>query len=376
MSFFAALLLSFFMGDVLWWLLAHRRLRTRAARIAAALWAAAMLGGFGLIIGGRFAGGGWEDSLPRPALSAVFVWHLLVLPAWLVWELAKLPVRLLRRNPPVAEAGGLSRREFLSFAPAVIVSSSAMAAETQLEEFRVRRLTVPVVGLPQALDGLTIAHVSDLHVGRFTRGAVLDRMVRATNELEPDLTLLTGDLINFALRDLETGIDFVRELRARHGVFFCEGNHDLIESPAEFRRRVLRAELPFLRGEAETLTIRGATVQVLGLPWSHGDGAHAHAIASLDSQRRGDAFPILLGHHPHAFDFAKDFPLMLAGHTHGGQLMLNEQLGCGPAFFRYWSGLYRRDGRALVVSNGIGNWFPVRIGAPAEIVHITLKHVA
>ena len=75
------------------------------------------------------------------------------------------------------------------------------------------------------------------------------------------------------------------------------------------------------------------------------------------------------------FDIAADanIPLTLAGHTHGGQLMLSERFGAGPMMFKYWSGLYRRNNSALVVSNGVGNWFPLRNNAPAEIVHITLR---
>ena len=55
--------------------------------------------------------------------------------------------------------------------------------------------------------------------------------------------------------------------------------------------------------------------------------------------------------------------------------MLNEQLGFGPAIFRYWSGWYRKGVSQLVVSNGVGNWFPLRINAPAEIIHLTLRSV-
>jgi predicted MPP superfamily phosphohydrolase len=67
--------------------------------------------------------------------------------------------------------------------------------------------------------------------------------------------------------------------------------------------------------------------------------------------------------------------LCSAGHTHGGQLMLSETLGCGPLLFRYWSGLYRkpeRNGASQIVSNGVGNWFPLRTGAQAEILDLTL----
>ena len=88
-----------------------------------------------------------------------------------------------------------------------------------------------------------------------------------------------------------------------------------------------------------------------------------------------DSFPILLGHHPHTFDAAikADLPLTLTGHTHGGQCMLDRQHVLGPALFRYWSGLYTRGCSQMIVSNGVGNWLPVRINAPAEVVHLTLR---
>jgi predicted MPP superfamily phosphohydrolase len=83
----------------------------------------------------------------------------------------------------------------------------------------------------------------------------------------------------------------------------------------------------------------------------------------------------LLAHHPHAFERAAELgiPLTFAGHTHGGQLMVTQGLGAGPAMFRYWSGMYQKLGRVLVVGNGTGNWFPLRVNAPAEIIHLTLR---
>ena len=91
--------------------------------------------------------------------------------------------------------------------------------------------------------------------------------------------------------------------------------------------------------------------------------------------REPDAFPIFLAHHPHAFDAAvrENLPLTLSGHTHGGQLMLTPDLGPGPMLFRYWSGLYKRNNSQLVVSNGVGNMFPLRLNAPAEVIHLTLR---
>ena len=225
---------------------------------------------------------------------------------------------------------------------------------------------------------MTIAQVSDMHVGRFTSGQVLSEVVRVTNELRSDLVLLTGDLINDDLAYLDHGMELVRAMQARFGIYLIEGNHDLIENGIEFERRVKASGIPFLLDESTIVSIRGAPVQLFGLSWTrtrqNRDLAIASSVSQLLTQRESSAFPILLAHHPHAFDAAAQvsIPLTISGHTHGGQLMLNEQVGFGPAIFRYWSGLYTRAQSKLIVSNGVGNWFPLRINAPAEIVHLTL----
>ena len=108
----------------------------------------------------------------------------------------------------------------------------------QLNHFRVRRFVLPIRELPRDLDGMTIAHVSDMHVGRFTSGKVLRKLVDTVNELRADLVLVTGDLINDALADLDHGIELVRAMQGRFGLYMIEGNHDLIEDGAEFERRV------------------------------------------------------------------------------------------------------------------------------------------
>ena len=253
-------------------------------------------------------------------------------------------------------------------------------ALAQLSRFRVRRFTLSIPALPPALDGLTLAHVSDIHVGTLTSGRVLREMVNATNALRADLVLLTGDLINDALSDLSEGTSIVKAMEARYGRWMIEGNHDLFENAAEFERRVKAAGVPLLLNESAVASVRGHPVQFLGLRWMRGDNQRRDQVTAgwvreLMRQRQSDAFPILLAHHPHAFDAAAaaDLPLTLSGHTHGGQVMLDSEHGFGPAMFRYWSGLYARGRSQLVVSNGVGNWLPIRINAPAEIIHLTLR---
>jgi predicted MPP superfamily phosphohydrolase len=236
-------------------------------------------------------------------------------------------------------------------------------------------MTLPVKDLPEALDGLRIAHLTDTHVGKFTRGEALDEIVAATNRLQADLVLFTGDLIDNTIRDLPVAVQMLQRLQSGAGLFVIEGNHDLFDDPAAFVKGLRDGGLALLRNESATVQVRGVAVQILGLVWQRAEKEIARSVDAVAALRDPAAFPILLAHHPHAFDRAAElgFPLTLAGHTHGGQLMLNRDVGAGSAMFRYWTGLYQKLSSALVVGNGTGNWFPLRLNAPAEIIHLTLR---
>ena len=381
--------------DVIWWIVFARLTNHATGRVVVSIFMVAMMVGLIVVIAARLSRGDWDRVIPKFAVSAVFIWHFIGLGLLSLIALALIPILLgqkivrLTRAAPIkversVQAPAWSRREFLRFTgamlPPVFTLSLTGIAMAQLNNVRVRRFVLPIATLPKELDGITIAQVSDMHVGRFTNGEVLRKMVRMVNEMRADLVLLTGDLINDALADLDNGLALARALEARFGLAIIEGNHDLIENPAEFERRVRASGIPFLLDESTIIDVHGFPVQLLGLSWTrvHGqerDAAIGGAVKNLLEQREAGAFPILMAHHPHAFDAAADagLPLTLSGHTHGGQLMLNEQLGFGPALFRYWSGLYTRGRSKLIVSNGVGNWFPLRVNAPAEILHITLR---
>jgi uncharacterized protein len=394
MRFFFVLLGTMVALNLLWWAASARIAKPTFARVTVAIFALAQLGGLSWLLTQRFAHAESMALFSKFAMATVFIWHMILLPVLLLLTVALLPIlatvalirsarRLRNFNLTPADArGALSRRQFLGVAlaaaPPLFNLSLATVAMRQLDQFRVRRFVLPIAGLPSDLHGLTITQISDMHVGRFTSGRVLREVVRVVNELRADLVLLTGDLINDALIDLDHGLDLVRSMQARHGVYLIEGNHDLIENGLEFERRVKDSGIPFLLDESIVITIRGAPLQLLGLSWTRArenrDVAIAAAVRELLNQRQPESFPILLAHHPHAFDTAAaaSVPLTLSGHTHGGQLMLNEQCGFGPALFRYWSGLYRKGASKLIVSNGVGNWFPLRVRAPAELLHLTL----
>jgi predicted MPP superfamily phosphohydrolase len=412
-SVVSVILVCLLAADLLWW----RRADRRARRLRHAVGWRLLVGAF---MGGQVALLLWSLAGRHPLLSALgrppqmlsaaaYLWHLLLLPAaWALvaatglllgaWRwgrrLARRPAPVLLAVPteaapapappaapvPDVGAGGTAtRRQALralaAAAPALLTGVGVAFSRKQLRQFRVRPIDVTLPGLPPELDGLRLALVSDLHVGTFTDGVVLRRVVEETSRLDADLVLLPGDLINNALADLSDALDSVCAMQSRHGAYLSVGNHDLIEDGAEFVRRV-KARVPLLLDEPRIVLVRGHPVQLLGLPWERDEGRITASVRRLALQVEPGAFPVLLAHHPHAFDAAAaaGIPLTVSGHTHGGQLMLGDSVGFGPLLYRYWSGLYRKPGAAsLVVSNGVGNWFPLRVGAPAEIVHLTLR---
>ena len=405
MSFVQMIIGAFLLGTLLWWFAADRLLRNAGAsgriRVLHGVLLALQLSALAVVVLSRRSELGMQ--LPQVLIAVVYLWHLLLLPvlvalaisatllALLWWLVGRLRQRsdFAARGDSGPETQAMTRRGFLAatvaFAPHLATISLTGIALRQLDEFRIRRFTVPVADLPPSLDGLAIAHVSDLHAGRFTKGEVLRQIAAVVNDLRTDLVLVTGDLINGSLHEIPEGVDTVRRFDARNGVYMIEGNHDLFEGREAFESRVRASGIRLLVNETEQLTVRGHPLQLLGLRWgapgdlrSHpqtGDAAIKAALDQLLALRNTEAFPILLAHHPHAFDGAAEarVPLTLAGHTHGGQLMLNAETGFGPMMFRYWSGLYTRGPSHLVVSNGVGNWFPLRTSAPAEIIHLTLR---
>jgi len=401
MSFFHSILGLLFAADLfLWWRSA--RLLGRSAHPAARI---ALHGFFFLQTGivvllfgvSRPFIGKIFHLLPLPVLLIVYLWHLVAAPLALCGHLLGMTTATVARglrwvqkkltsptlSMPAPAQGALSRRGFLgtlaALTPPLLTFPLSAYAGVQSGEFRIRRLEIPLPGLPQALDGMTIVHLSDFHVGQFTHGRALERMVEAANAFHADLMVFTGDLINSDLRDLPAAFQTLGALQP--APILCEGNHDVGGSRGGFETHVKAAGFQLLADESCLLLVRGFPVQLLGLRWEgpqnwqnrHDETPLAASMAHLLQQRIPGAFPILLAHHPHAWDYCGDVPLTLSGHTHGGQFMLDARHGFGPAMFRYWTGLYARPGKALVVSNGIGNWFPLRINAPAELLHLTLR---
>lgn len=238
--------------------------------------------------------------------------------------------------------------------------------------------------LPDQLDGLRITHLTDLHIGSIITPARLPGIVEATNAMGGDLIAVTGDYLDLSIKVLDDVIDAMQQLTAPLGVFFVAGNHDYLDDHEALPPRFREAGLRILMNETEVVERRGKRIVISGVDFPHkAKDMRRYVLRALKGapRRRDDDLRVLLSHHPNAFDIARQrrVDLTLAGHTHGGQLVLSNtrgkkgSIGLGSLAHRYPRGLYRRGDSYLYVNSGVGSWFPLRVNCPAEIACLTMR---
>ena len=244
---------------------------------------------------------------------------------------------------------------------------------------------IGIAGLPPALAGFRIVHISDLHLGAFLGTEELASHVDRINALAPDLICITGDLVDRA-STCEEAFPVLAGLSARHGVVVILGNHD-VAAGADAVTSALRRLTPFtvLRNGRLEIERDGALLRIVGLDdlgrdWARGVLEHP-ALPALTRGTPAGAPLIVLSHRPDCFEQAAALGacLVLSGHTHGGQIGFPGWLGRrirNPAEFmtRYDRGTFRSGAATLVVSNGLGfTGQPVRLFTPRQIGCLELR---
>ncbi len=237
----------------------------------------------------------------------------------------------------------------------------------------VNRVEVKVKGFPQ--DQFSIVQLTDVHVGRTIKRDFIEYLVEKTNRLQPDLVVITGDLIDLPVSRIEYDLYPLKNLKAP--VYFILGNHEYFHGPGE--------AIAYLRELGITPLLNEAVVI--------GDGEQQFNLVGLNDLTglRSGLFPpdassafqsvdqtlacIVLAHQPKMIESMDDYrcDLMLSGHTHGGQIF---PFGLLVMMAQpYIAGLHQhKENRQIFVSRGAGYWGPpLRVLAPSEISHIKIR---
>jgi predicted MPP superfamily phosphohydrolase len=261
-------------------------------------------------------------------------------------------------------------------APAAIVGYGMFVERF---EFQVREVETPIAGLPPDLDGLRIVQLSDIHRGAFLSDRQLAKVVDAACEIRSHLTVVTGDLISSWGDPLDSCIARLAQLKADAGVFGCMGNHERYADALDYTERAAaRVGIRFLRSRAQQLRFGAATLNLAGVDYQPMHDTRNY-LRGAERLVVPGACNILLSHNPDVFPVAarQGYNLLLAGHTHGGQIQVELlDAALNPARFvtPYVYGVYRQGGAAAYVTRGIGTiGMPARIGAPPEISVMRLR---
>lgn len=310
------------------------------------------------VFASRYSGGFSDGALWLAffllGVSFIFCWVLLA---------ADLALAALRK------AGAKPGRAAPLAALALAAGLAVLAAWRGAEVPRLKRIEVPIEGLPAALDGFSIAQISDLHLGRMIKLERLVKIVAEINGRKPDLVVFTGDFSERRDPMPPGACAELRGITARYGKAAVLGNHDMFTGGDSTAGFFEACGVKVLRG-AYYEPAPGLVVAGVDDLRRAGTGAVKKLASVLDRSK-----PLLfLSHQPQGFDeiTAAGFGLVLGGHTHKGQIF-----PIGPLeshAFKYFYGLYRAGGFGVYIASGAGTWGPpLRLFADAEVPLLVLR---
>jgi predicted MPP superfamily phosphohydrolase len=252
------------------------------------------------------------------------------------------------------------------------LSQVARYALNEANTLIVENIKIRLKRLPKNLEGFRLVHLSDIHHSPFTDIAHISRAVEISNQLKPDMFVLTGDYISHETAYIAPMAKVLGQLKSEFGTYACLGNHDHWTN-AEMVTDLMRQEnINVLINEGFRFAARGASF------WLAGVDDYMVGKTDLRSALRGsfpDEMKMLLAHNPIIVRRAVrvEVDLVLSGHTHGGQIKIrNEEKRILPRR-KLKNGLYRRKDTQIYITRGIGTVvLPMRYGCPPEISLIEL----
>ncbi|RMF56674.1 MAG: metallophosphoesterase [Calditrichaeota bacterium] len=245
---------------------------------------------------------------------------------------------------------------------------------------KVRRERLQVRDLPRSLNGLKIVHISDVQVDPRTTARKLRRYVRKVNKLKPDVVFFSGDLVTSGIKYIDVAAEGLAELRPRYGTYACLGDHDIWAGAHLVTERLTENGIHVFENANQKVAVGRDTLLVTILTNTYRHRPNLDTLHFLMGQQPRGAVDILLTHQPSesVIELAEDhgYHLFLAGHTHGGQIVLKPfGFTLTPAKLEtpYYRGINYVGQMLVSINSGLGFTIaPLRFRAPAEITLITL----
>ena len=326
----------------------------------------------------RLGGFLFAPALPRPVILGLeWLYAALLLFALflLVRDVAALVVSLAGRAGLSVDRLPLSPNAQRAWLALAALALSGFGVFQGARVPAVHSVEVSIAGLPPQLDGFSLVQLSDLHIGPLLRGDWLQEIVRRTNALNPDVIVLTGDLVDGSPAILRHEMQPLAQLAARHGVYGVTGNHEYFYGVQAWSAVFKQLGVDMIYNEHRVITLQGANLVLAGLPDPRARYS-GQTTPDLAKALRGapEGTHVLLAHQPGTFNATADIDLQVSGHTHGGTMFF---LKSAVASFNNGlvHGLYDIEGKKIYVSPGTGVWsgFACRIGVPSEITRLVLR---
>ena len=279
------------------------------------------------------------------------------------------------------EIANPERREFVSgliasAASTIVLISSGIGVKNYYSNAVVKKFNVSLKGLPEALKGFKIVQISDLHLGQMMTKKILEQIVDQVNSLKPDLIAITGDLADGSTAKLLNEANPLKNLKAEKGIYFVTGNHEYYSGVENWTLAIDKMGIKVLNNENIKIRREDDYFYLAGVTDHEGKNfgqEHASDFKKALSGLENGKKKILLAHQPIAVQKASEYgtDLVLAGHTHGGQIWpFNYFVYLQQPYLK---GFYDYNGTKLYVNQGTGCWGPpVRLGSKNEITQIIL----